>query len=333
MAILWAGGEDFDFPNGVVAWHVLQSGTFRSAYARCAVWTSSPVGAFVKSTVFPGGGVTSAWLSCIVGKGGINNTELANTFLIGLGKSGTNKGIFIGYTAFGQLTIYSYNGSTSTSLAAEGSLTGYMLGNSFNRLDVQISNFNGTGSVSVYWNGAFVVTYSGSLTISGITDLDSVFFSATNGTGYQQFSEIIVADEDTRAFTGLMTMVPTGAGTTDDWIGAYTDVNEREIDNSTFVYTDTVSQDEQFNLTDLPSGSFGIRAVVATAKVTSTAGATATKVALGFKSGGSVAVGTSQSTTTAWETKHQIFAQNPVTSADWAQSDMNALQIDLRSGS
>jgi 2-keto-4-pentenoate hydratase len=110
-------------------------------------------------------------------------------------------------------------------------------------------------------------------------------------------------------------------------------VNETTLSDATMISTNTASQDEQFNVTDMPSGNFSIKAVVVAARATSTATATATKVALGFNSGGTVAVGTSQTTSTAWTRLTQVFAQNPVTSANWLLSEMNALQVNLRSGS
>lgn len=320
MSILWAGGEDIDFTAGAAPLVILTN--FRSGYARCAL--RSVGGAWLSGNVFPGGAVTSCWVSMYVGKPGGANT---NEWFGGIGKAGTSNCIFVGIdnSNAGKIALY----TPSAKLAVESTTSGAAA----HRFDIQVINFGASGTVNVYCDGALIITFTGNLVTGGITNLDSVFVNCSNGSDQWCASEFIVADEDTRAFIGLVTMAPTGAGTTDQWTGAYTDVNETTNSDATTVYTNTATQDEQFNVTDVPAGNFGVKAVVVNARVTSPAGSTATKVALGFNSGGSVAVGTSQTATTAWELKQQIFAQNPVTSADWTLASMNALQLNLRSGS
>jgi hypothetical protein len=58
MAILWVGGEDIDFPNGAAPVVSTTSTTFRSGWARCSVGPNSSSN-LMKSTVFPGGAITS----------------------------------------------------------------------------------------------------------------------------------------------------------------------------------------------------------------------------------------------------------------------------------
>ncbi len=330
MSILWAGGEDLNFPNGGGVGSLGSSNPngFRAGYARVSLYATSST--LCKSTVLPGGAVTSAWLHCRIANE-FNFPGSTSTGIVGFGLSGTSKGLFFGYgSATGKAAILTYDGSAWTVLASESGSSATIVFHALQRLDMQVISYGASATVNVYLNGVLLVTFTGDVTVSGVSNFDSVYYS---NNGNFSLSEIIVADEDTRAFAGLATMAPTAAGSTDDWTGAYTDVNPTSINDANAVYTDTASEDEQFNLTDLPSGAFHIKAVVVSARVTSTVGATADKVALGFRSGGSVAVGTSQSTTTAWETKEEIFAQNPVTSADWVQSDMNALQVDLQSDS
>ena len=61
MSILWCGGEDIDFPNGNAVSVTNNSGFWsRSGYTRCSLSSS---GGISKSTYFPGGPVTSAWIT------------------------------------------------------------------------------------------------------------------------------------------------------------------------------------------------------------------------------------------------------------------------------
>jgi hypothetical protein len=145
-------------------------------------------------------------------------------------------------------------------------------------------------------------------------------------------SEVIVANEDTRAFPGLATLALTGAGTTDQWSGVFSTINQTSFSDTSPNFTNTNAQDQQFNITDLPAGVFTIKAVkIAARSAVSTSGAVPTKVAFGYNSGGTVAVGTAQALSTGYITMQQVDNINPVTGLPWVQSDINALQLDMRS--
>src|SRR6266699_7117527 len=81
------------------------------------------------------------------------------------------------YVVFGaattKLALYKYDGTTQTLLAAE-------TGNSFtlstlHRLDLQLVSYGASATVNVCFNGILVITFSGGTTVSGVTDLDSIF--------------------------------------------------------------------------------------------------------------------------------------------------------------
>ena len=99
------------------------------------------------------------------------------------------------------------------------------------------------------------------------------------------------------------------------------------------VSTNTATQDEQYNATNTPSGSFSVPYVAVKARASKTAGATATTVALGVNHSGTVDAGTPQAMTTAWDIYERIMSTNPVTAVAWTTSDIDSLQINLRSGS
>ena len=62
MAVIWCGGEDIDFPNGVIQ-VVTNSNYFRSGFARCGL--NSNTGAYT----LPFAGQTSFWVSAQVAYG------------------------------------------------------------------------------------------------------------------------------------------------------------------------------------------------------------------------------------------------------------------------
>jgi hypothetical protein len=331
MSILWCGGEDIDFPNGNPPIVTSTGGGFRAGYARCGLIPNISAS---QSATFAGGAVTSCWLS-FREWWEVNGSNLgASTKIIGLTKSGTSgSGIWLSSPAAGgnRLAICKYDGSTRTELVVESGFS-YPHGTLL-RFDIQVISYGASGTVNVYLNGVLVVTYTGNIAVSGVSDLDRIWLLGGHDPAYGGgFSEIIVADEDTRAFPGLVTLALTGAGTTDDWTGAYTQINGTVISDASPVYVNTNNKDEQFNVTDLPSGAFRIKAVKLAARAAvSSSGATPTKIALGYNSGGTVAVEADQTLTTAYDTYESISQVNPVTSAEFVQSDMNALQINVRS--
>ena len=323
MAILWAGGEDIDFPNGTIATVSTTASNFRSGYARCAIAASQTTPA--RSLAFIGGAITSEWLSFR----GYANSPSISSRLVGFGLSGGNKGLFVGTAAAAatKCSLIKYDGTTATELATE---SGTSLSNStLHRFDIQLVNYGSSATVSVWVDGTQVISGTFNVAVTGMTNTDCV--EVWGSAGFF-FSEIIVADEDTRSLS-LVTMAPNATGTTDSWTGTVpTNINPTTINDANSVFTNTAAQDEQANLIDFPSGTFTVRCIKIAARAMSTAGATATKVALGINQGGTINAGTAQTTTTAFTTYERLMdATNPVTGNPWLQSEMNGLQLNMRS--
>ncbi len=337
MPVLWCGAEDIDFPNGVSVFIDTTAGHFRPGYGRCAIYQQSNGtgnGPLSKTLAFAGGPVTSAWLSCQIWTNQAWGGALGNQKSIGFGLSGTVKGLFIGTDAAvpTRLALCKSDGVTTTQLAAEpgNSLT---LQTAY-KLDVQVVNYGAAATVNVYLDGAFLFTFSGDVTVAGMANFNSVFLTDAIGVANHigvSCSEIMVADEDTRAFPGLVTMAPSAQGTTDQWTGLFSDVNAIIISDASPNFTNLVAQDQQFALTPLPLGVFVIKAVKIAARSAVSLAPTPTKVALGFNQGGLVAVGPDQALTTGYETYEQLDSINPVTGNPWVQADLTGLQLNLRS--
>jgi hypothetical protein len=326
MSILWVGGEDLDFPNGNSLTVSTTSGNRRTSYSRCDISNhSSGVVATARSLPFVGGAITSAWLHAQVLAQSFTSARYLGLALNSVG----NSGLYVGTdaTTGNKTALWKLDGSTWTSLATE---TGTSISNgAINQIDMNVASFGASATVTVYVNGVLVITYSGSTTITSVTSLDCVAIMANSLNGYS-ISEIIVADADTRALS-LMTMAPNAAGDTNNWTNAYTNINPTTINDSNVIFVNTTGQDFEANLTDLASGTFSIQAVKVAARAEVTAGSTPTGIKLGVKTGGTVNVDTAHTLTSSFATYERLMAVNPVTSAAWAQSDMNALQMDLQS--
>jgi hypothetical protein len=334
MSVLWCGGEDIDFPNGNTVSVTTATQYFRTGWSRCSLGFAAASYTLIgKSTVFSGGAITSGWLSCrMVGNSGTFLVSVQPR-LIGFGKSGSNNCLVLGsdINIPNKLALHKFDGTTDTQLAAEIGTS--LIQSTMFRLEMQVINYGTTATVNVYLNSILVITYTGDVTVTGMTNFDSVFIFRSDAITLNDayFSEIMVADEDPRGWVGLQTLALTGAGTTSQWTGLFSTINQTTISDTTPNYTNVVAQDQQFNVTDLIAGTYSIRAVKISARAATVAGSTATKISLGFNSGGTIAVGPAQVPAVAYTTMEQLNLINPVTGNPWLPTEITPLQLDLRS--
>lgn len=327
MNLLWYGAEDIDFPNGITT---IAANNPRPTYSRVGLESSVTGNGSAVSTLFPGGAVTSCWLHCWIQ---INSASGASLRHIGLVRSGATQGtgIWIGSgSTSSRLALFTYNGTTltqlvmgSTDVIPSSTVQTY-------QLDLQVINFGASATLNLYVNGTLYCTYSGSVTVGGITNLDSVAIYGRQNNSFGA-SEFIVADGDTRSLS-LATCAPNGNGTTQNWSNpAYTNFNPTAINDANSTFTNATGQDEQATLTDLPSGTFAVLGIKVAARAMATSGSTPTGVELGVNSSGTIGVGPSHTLTTAFTTYEDYFTNDPATGAPYLVSAINALQIDLRS--
>jgi hypothetical protein len=323
MTILWFGGEDIDFPNGTAP---TVNGTARAGFSRCSLACGTQPSSS-RSLSFPGGAITSGWLHYQAFPRFPNTACPFAGF--GLNSAG-NGGVFVGCSTSSstKCALYKWDGTTLTQLATEAGSS--LSGSAQFAIDMQISSFGASSTVNVYVNNTLVITFSGSTAITGIASLDCVEIYGLSGTNFVM-SEFIVADTDTRSMS-LLTMAPNAAGDANNWTtGTFASINPTSINDTNVIAVNTTGQDFQANCTDLPTGSFGVLAVKVAARAAVTVGSTPTAVKLGVKTGGTVNVDAGHAATAGFTTYERLMTQNPVTSAAWLSSAMNALQMDLQS--
>jgi hypothetical protein len=282
-----------------------------------------------KGAIFNGGAVTSAWVSCQAAFANSNT----NALCVGFGQFSSGNGLCWGIDSGGtKFAIFKFDGTTKTQLAVESGTT-FALGPLF-RIDMQVSNYGASGTVNLYVNGVSIISFTGNLAVSGMTNMDSVtlFNYTTNNPPF--YSEIFVADSDTRAIQGMQTLALTGAGTTNNWTNnTFTNINGINFSDANATFVNTATQDQQYNVTDPTPPAYSVVACVISARMAHTAASTPTQIKLGYNSGGTVAFGTgaAKTPTVSFAQVSQIDHTNPVTGVAFAPSDMNALQFDLQS--
>lgn len=322
MGVLWCGGEDSSFPNGA-AMTVSTNSAQYGPYARCSVYPAAN-GTTMKGLPFPGGAVTSLWVSFYA-----YSIWWSNQRSVGICRSGTEKGIFLGGSGSAtKLGLFTWDGSNLALLQAE---TGNTLTTALARIDIQIVNFGGSSNINVWYNGQLLIQFSGSSAISGISDLDSIYsFKSANNVAY--VSSIIVDTADTR-MKECQTLALTGDGAK-QWTGAYSTINQTAISDAGPNYVNTTGQHQQFDVTDLMvATSWTIEAVRVEARMAKSAASTPTKVALGYKNGAGVAKGVAGdlALTTGYTSYETLDLTDPTKTAAWAAADISGLQFDLLS--
>lgn len=323
--ILWCGGEDIDFSAGTAPVVDTDAAKYRAIWARCALRGNA--GQTSKGTPLPGGAVSTLWLAARL-RYGSSFTSSFQAAQFGIIRSGTAKGIFVGNTsgANSKISLYKYDGTTATLLASQAGTS--VVNSAQTRLDMQIANFGASATINVYLDEALIISFSGDASISGIADLDQVcsMTSASSLNDGFWWSEVVVADGDTRQIPGLLTLALTGAGSTDEWTGAYSDINSATFSDTTPNYVDIVDKIQQFNITDAPTGIADIVAIKVSARMARSSGSTPTSVALGFKNGASIVLGADIPVSTAYANYEQYLTSSMPTYAN-----MNALQLEAKS--
>ena len=324
MAILWCGGEDIDFKALSIYGTSTSSSNMRSGYARLSLNIQTGAPQFGVSNPFPSGNVLSAWLSFRIKVAMMD----ANIRLCGLGSSSyTSRGIFVASSSTTtKLALKKYDGTTLTELAAEAGTSLTKTG--IHKIDMQIIDYGDSATVNVYCNGNLVITYTGDITVSGISSLDCVQLGNSALVTSYYLSEIIVSDTDSRNMS-LVTNYPSAAGDSNSWTGGYTDIDETTINDADVVYDNTVGHQALFGLSDLPAGSFSVLAVKEAIRACKSSDSTPTSINLGVKSGGTVNVNDNHSLSTSWETKERYMSTNPVTGNPFTTSEVDSLQLAL----
>lgn len=316
---LWCGGEDIDFVDAVTVF----AGLCRSN-ARCGL--SSAMSGMAKSKPFPGGAISSGWLSCRVYNPNFVYDYPAS--FAGLANASQNRGLFVGSSAAdpAKAALRKLDGTVATELAVEAGSSLPVTAGTVTKFDLEIVSIGASGVANVYVEGSEIINYSGDLSWLDAPDCVGI----KGGANYGQTSEWIVSDTDTRILL-VATGYVSGAGDSNAWDGTYADVDEITLSDADVLSTNGTGNDVLLALANLPAGSYSVKAVREVARVAKSASGTATQISLGIKSGGTVDVDSAHSLDTAFASIDRFMTINPVTGVKFTQSEINALQLVMRS--
>lgn len=327
MNIYWIGGEDIDFMaiGGAVAAAI--GGTYRTGWARCSIILNS-VGVPTHGNPFNGGALTTAWLTCRV----YSFSNSTSVGYIGFGLYGTNNALIIGSStsAGTKLALYTVAAGSFTQIATEAGNS--LQVNTLSRFDIQVLNYGASATVNVYVGGVNVLSFTGNVAVAGMTNFDHVYLSATSQVNF--YSEMLVADSNTLAITGVQTLALTGAGTTNNWVNnTYTNINGLNYSDSNPIYVDSTAANQQYTVTSPTPVTYAVAGCQISARMAISASSTPSYIKLGYGSGGVGYFGSGAEKTPAlgFATQTQIDLINPVTGTAFTSSNLSSLQLDVES--
>lgn len=339
MSILWMGGEDVDFPNAAAVSVNTTSSTYRTGYSRCSISSGSDSN-YCKSTLFRGGAVTSAWMTFYVDYS-ISSTHVEQV-LAGFGSStggGSQiNGLAVTCSAVDGAAALARVSTAGAVITISDFIAGpniFPVGGGISRVDLQVINYGSSGTFNLYVNNVLELSYTGNLSISGITGFDSIIMSGGGqfAVNAQPMSEFLVSTDDSRAYLGVVTDFPTGNGTTQQWSNpAYTNFNPIVINDANSTFSNTNGQDEQVTIQDIPSGNFRIVGTKVAARAEIPPGSSVGHIGLGFYNSNNTttAVGSSIPVGVAFTTYESYFDTDPTTGTAWG-ANLTGYQIDMRS--
>jgi hypothetical protein len=184
-------------------------------------------------------------------------------------------------------------------------------------------NYAVAGSISIYYKGILLGSFTGDVTTDSVTSLAAVRFGNT-GSGNSYFvSECMVLNVDTRACS-LNAFLPVANGNThnfDTGSPAAANVNETPFNDSTVDGSTTANQIDQYTNAAVATGSFSVLAFGVVARALKGVSGP-TKIDLNVRTGGSDFFSADMPLTTFWQTYSNWWSQNPNTSADWTTAQI-----------
>lgn len=188
-------------------------------------------------------------------------------------------------------------------------------------VDLYIDGNNASGTATLFIAGTERTTDTADL--SSVTGIDEVRFYFGS-----YVSQVVIADEPTIGFR-VLTRYPAAAGTTSDWTGGASDVDEAVYDDADFCNTSTSDAVEQFTNTGPAIDGYSVRAVGVYARA-KRGGTGPSNLQLGLRASGTDYFSASKALSVGYSAYGEIWETNPATSAAWVNTAIDTLQPSIK---
>ena len=351
----WIGAEDLDFDGGIgnITWADATSSHFDAAYARSAILVN-PTTTSLNSDYISAQNrfsTTSFWFHTRLYAGpavggqslfsGQYQDLIVFTDVNGLPRlavscRGDSSNVFCtpgnSSGATWVISLIDSNGAHTTLVT----LTNGPPMATTTTYDIHVSNYGGSGTITVYLGGVAIGGYTGNLATNGNTTLNGVrlgTWDISYSGHYSAWSEVYVSDSITTNLR-IATLAPNGTGNSNAWscsgASPAATVNANPNTDAFNCNSATTGQKQQFTLPTVPAGASGILAVV-----NSFRGAVGISGPQTFRSllrvGGSDYESSDIPGAVGLAAHQSVNVTNPATSGPWTVGVVNALQIGVES--
>lgn len=270
------------------------------------------------------GGITDVWTRIRVGSEGLKND--VHTGVYSVWDNGGQEIVRLSTSSSGMYMQY-WNGSSWVSGAT------YNPSIATTELAIHCNIHDTAGSFAWYVGGTLIEEV-----LSGDTNLFAATAHYVSVRGWYDFdniyfSEMVIADEDCRGMR-VATIYPTAAGTTGAWTGAYTDVDETQVNDSDFISSDTADQVSTYTMSDLAAALDAYDVVAFVGATRSLVGVTGpANLQIAVRTGGTDYYSSNLSgmTTSFLNGHNNIWATNPDTASAWTISEIEGLELGVKS--
>ena len=195
--------------------------------------------------------------------------------------------------------------------------------------DSNAISFTTTGLVALYFNASQVVVFAGNIPTNGNTTMAQAEMANISADDPLYWTEIIVSDEPTLT-KGLWTNPPQAPGATQNWLpNTVGNINKVTINDTSFVSSNANNEVSNWSVgTIAPVGGWMVDAVIQEARMeVDTTGPQHAEWVVEFN--GTLSAEGSATLENTFGNFSYTWSQNPITSADWAITDITANTLDL----
>lgn len=254
--------------------------------------------------------------------------DASGNLLHGVVSTGSSNQYNLRESSNGTTFTSTYSGTTFTANASAGGID----------VDVHLKIDGTTGVFEFFLAGSLLASFSGDTLANGANAVRYIRLRSATTIGFARLSQIIVADVSTIGWRVMDAIPETGSQDFSAWVGAYTEVDDWEwiVGKTDSIYSNSGGQVESYPVRN-PHSSLSTMvpaAVVVSARAFVTPDAAVSGVDLGLSVGGTFYAGGSTETLAIEDGEvaiQRIFAANPVTSSGWTTTDINNLQVAVRS--
>lgn len=272
--------------------------------------------------------LTDFWVHFELDQWNATNSATLRTVMEMLDGSGVAKFRLQTSWSSGFWMLHYYNGSSWVDLGTQFTASGDTL----QTIDIHIVCNSASGSANMYLSGTNRLN-SGTVDLSSITGIAQLkcYGNSVTISGYNAFSQIIMASGESTIGMRLMTMYPSGNGATDQWTGGYTAVDETVYSDADFIWSDTANQVEVMAGTLAGSlTGYSIRAIGVTARA-NTDGTGPTQIQLAVRTAATNYFSSSQTLDAGYGAFVGLWEDDPNTTIDWTTTDAAAIQFGVKS--